>query len=154
MVGPIQIANETKSVLGRQRLKLSVSVTSNAAACDEQIRIFVKVENRSTMVVNHLKVTLRRIERIQKFDHKGRQSMATDTLKVHRQEYYQGQIFPLPAESNYSGELVYKVPKGLKATNTSQPGIFEREYDLSVQCDLSMRKNLGVRFPLIVVPDP
>lgn len=105
------------------------------------------------MVVQFLKVTLRRIERNQKYDAKGRQIMATDALKVHRQEFYQGSIFPLPAESNYSGDLLYTIPHGLKPTNLAQPGVFEREYDLSVQCELSMRKNLSVRFPVVVGPD-
>ena len=99
-----------------------------------------------------LKVTLRRIEKNQKYDAKGRQVMATDALKIHKQEFYQGSMFPLPAESNYTGELLYTIPHGLKPTNVAQRGVFEREYDLSVQCVLSMRKNLSVRFPLVIGP--
>ena len=62
----------------------------------------------------------------------------------------QGSIFPLPAENNYSGEVIYTVPRRLKPTNMYQRGVFEREYDLTVSCDLSMRKNLKVRFPVVI----
>lgn len=146
----IQIANETKSVLARQRLKLAVCLQNNLIRPGENIKIHVKVENRSTMVVNFLKLTLRRIERTRKFDSKGREVMAVDAIKVHRQEFYQGSMFPLPAEANYTGELLYQVPSGLRATNMFQRGIFEREYDMCIECDLSMRKNLKVRFEVII----
>ena len=152
IIGPIQITNETKSLM-RQKLRMAVSVDNNLVFPGDKLKISVKIENRSTLVIQLLKVTLRRIEKTQKYDAKGRQVMATDALKIHRQEFYQGSIFPLPAESNYSGDLVYNIPKGLKPTNLSQRGIYEREYDLSVQCDISMRKNLKVRFPLIIGPE-
>ena len=102
------------------------------------------------MVVNKLKVTLRRIERYQRYDAKNRIVMMSDAVKIHRQEFYQGSIFPLPAESNYTGELIYQIPNALKPTNESQREVFERTYDLSVQCGLSMHKNLSVRLPLVV----
>ena len=102
------------------------------------------------MVVNFLKVILRRIEKSQKYDNKGKLTMSSDVVRVHRQEFYQGSIFPLAAESNYAGEIIYTIPNGLRPTNTYQIGVFEREYDLSIQCDLSLHKNLKVRFPLIV----
>ena len=149
---PIQLSNETKSLL-RQRLRISVTVKNNLVFPGDKLQIGVKVENRSTMIVQMLKVTLRRLEKAQKYDAKGRQVMGVDTLKVHRQEFYQGSIFPLAAESNYSGELIYTIPHGLKPTNLAQVGLFEREYDMSVQCELSMRKNLSVRFPVVIGPE-
>lgn len=149
---PIQIANETKSLIQRQTLRLAVSVKNNLVFPGDKLKIYVKVDNRSSMVVNFMKVTLRKLEREQKYDHKGRLILANNATKIHRQEFYQGSIFPLTAENNYTGELLYTIPHGLAPTNTSQPGVFEREYDLSVQCDLSRRKNLKVRFPLVIGP--
>jgi hypothetical protein len=148
MLGPVQVSNETKSLLGRQKLILAISIKSNVVYPNDRLTIYIKVDNRSTMVVNSIKVTLRRIERVQRFDSRGKSVISTDIVKVDKQEYFQGGIFPLPAESNYTGELTYHFPSSLKPTNLFQRGVFEREYDMSVQCIISMHKNLKVRFPI------
>ena len=150
VTGPVQVSNETKSLLGRQKLILAVSVKSNVVLPNERLTIYIKVDNRSTMVVDSIKVSMRRIERMQKFDSKGKNIMTNDVVKVDKQEYFQGGIFPLPAESNYTGEIVYHIPADLRPTNLFQRGVFEREYDLTVQCQISMRNNLKVRFPVVV----
>ena len=85
----VHVTNETKSALGRQKLILSVSVQSNLGIPGEKLIIHVKVENRSTMVVNMLRVVLRRIERFQRFDKKGRQVMGVDAIKVDKEDFYQ-----------------------------------------------------------------
>jgi hypothetical protein len=140
-------------LIQRQRLRLAVSVKNNLVFPGDKLKIYIKVDNRSSLTVNFMKVTLRKIEREQRMDHKGRSTFETDVAKLHRQEFYQGSIFPLSAESNYTGELLYTIPHGLVPTNTSQPGVFEREYDLSVECNLTRRKNLKVRFPLVIGPN-
>jgi hypothetical protein len=57
----------------------------------------------------------------------------------------------LPAESNYNGEVKFRIPCPLDATNTFSKGQFEREYDMGVKLDVAMRsKKLKVRFPVII----
>ena len=143
----IQIANETKSLLGRQKLVLSVSLQSNLVYPKDRIKLYVKVDNRSGMVVNLLRVILRKIERTLGSE---TPTLITNVVEVTSQDYTQGTVFPLPGESNYSGELIFGIPYGLRPTNLYQPGVLEREYDLTVECDLSFQKNLKVRFPITI----
>jgi hypothetical protein len=143
----IQIANETKSLLGRQKLVLSVSLQSNLVYPKERIKLYVKVDNRSGMAVNLLRVILRRIERTLAGENP---TFVTNVGVVSSQDFTQGEVFPLPGESNYSGELLFVIPYGLRPTNLFQPGVLEREYDLTVECDLSYHKNLKVRFPITI----
>ena len=148
------MSNETKSIIGRQKLILNVSIQHNVVHAGDRVKIYVKVDNRSTMVVNFIKVVLRRIVRRVRFDSRGKSSMQIDCDKLVKEEYYQGGIFPLPAESNYNGEVELPIPRPLEPTNTYLKGEFEREYDVSVQLDIAMRKkNLKVRFPIIIDRD-
>ena len=111
------MSNETKSIIGRQKLILNVSIQHNVVHAGDRVKIYVKVDNRSTMVVNFIKVVLRRIVRRVRFDSRGKSSMQIDCDKLVKEEYYQGGIFPLPAESNYNGEDELPIPRRPRGTS-------------------------------------
>ena len=69
---------------------------------------------------------------------------------VRREEFYQGSIFPLQAESNYKGEVQFAIPPNLPGTNLQHAGFFERDYDLKVECILPLRANLAVYLPIVI----
>jgi MIT (microtubule interacting and transport) domain/Arrestin (or S-antigen), C-terminal domain len=148
---PITVSNKTKSLMGRKVLHMTATLMSGMVACGEKAELCVEVINESTMVVEYLKVTLRSHTRKAVTDSKGRNTMDKAKDVVRREEFYQGSIFPLQAESNYKGTIHFAVPPDLPVTNLQHAGFFEREYDLKIECVLSMRSNLIVYMPIALI---
>ena len=109
----IQIANETKPTKSAERLRLSVSVKNNYVYPGESLLIFIKVDNRSPTHVQCIRVALRQMERAQTLNANQKPVQSDYADVVHQEDFYQD-IFPLPAGSNYSGELSFYVPNHLK----------------------------------------
>ena len=146
----ILVQNTTKSHVGRKPLMLKAKLMNNAVHPGDKVRIYVEVHNRSTMVVRNLKVTMRRHTRNLKQDEKGKSSLRAEKHDVRSNEYWQGAVFPLPAEADYKGHIEFDIPVDVVLTNLEHRGYFEREYDLKLECVLSLHNNLAVYIPVIV----
>eukprot|EP01102_Stenamoeba_stenopodia_P009228 TRINITY_DN271_c0_g1_i2.p1 TRINITY_DN271_c0_g1~~TRINITY_DN271_c0_g1_i2.p1 ORF type:complete len:497 (-),score=131.35 TRINITY_DN271_c0_g1_i2:314-1804(-) len=138
--GPITVKKSTKKLAGLRAgtIALEATVKTNIVKAGDQVNISLFVDNRSSSIVNCMKVKFVRVS--------GKIGKDSRKMILSRQEYYQGSIFPLQAENSYRGDVIFPIPKDQQLLIPHTPCSFY----FVVEADLPMTKNLKVKVPLIL----
>ena len=146
----IRVENTRVGNLDRKPMYLTAKMSDNLVKIEERVRIYVEVRNQSSTSVKCLKLKLRRIIKNLKTESSGKNSLKIEKEDIKSVDFYQGAVFPLPAEADYKGYLEFDIPKGLMETNVEHKGYFEREYEFKLECVISLNRNLPVYIPIVV----
>ena len=146
----IRVENQRTGNLDRKPMYLTAKMSDNLVKPEERVRIYVEVRNQTSTSVKCLKLKLRRIIKNLKTESSGKNSLKIEKEDIKSIDYYQGAVFPLPAEADYKGYVEFDVPKGLMETNVEHKGYFEREYEFKLECVMTLHRNLPVYIPIVV----
>jgi hypothetical protein len=169
----IIVQNSRTGHLERKPMYLTAKLENNEIRPQQRVRLYVEVQNQSSMVIKHLRVSFRRILRNLRTDDKGKNTLRTDKELVKVSDFWQGAVFPLPAEADYKGYLEFDIPRNVPPTNLEHRGFFERvsnhfspafpeaecpfsffqEYELKLECVVTLKRNLAVYIPVVVVDE-
>ena len=129
---------------------LTAKMSDNLVRPEERVKIYVEVRNQSSTPIKCLKLKLRRIIKNLKTESSGKNSLKVEKEDIKSIDFYQGSVFPLPAEADYKGYVEFDIPKALMETNVEHKGYFEREYEFKLECVLQYHRNLPVYIPIVV----
>lgn len=138
--GPITVKKSTKKLAGLRAgtIALEATIKTNIIKAGDQVSIALFVDNRTSSIVNCMKVKFVRVS--------GKLGKDSKKMILSRQEYYQGSIFPLQAENSYRGDVVFPIPRDQQLLIPHTPCTFY----FVVEADLPMTKNLKAKIPLIL----
>lgn len=138
--GPITVKKSMKKLAGLRAgtIALEATIKTNIIKAGDQVSIAVFVDNRTSSIVNCMKVKFVRVS--------GKVGKDSKKMILSRQEYYQGSIFPLQAENSYRGDVLFPIPRDQQLLIPHTPCTFY----FVVEADLPMTKNLKAKIPLIL----
>eukprot|EP01090_Pellita_catalonica_P018881 TRINITY_DN6243_c0_g1_i1.p1 TRINITY_DN6243_c0_g1~~TRINITY_DN6243_c0_g1_i1.p1 ORF type:complete len:299 (+),score=28.47 TRINITY_DN6243_c0_g1_i1:84-899(+) len=131
-------------------ISINVSLQDTLVHPGETVPLLVTIKNSSKAVVKMVRVVLTQIDSTHEVDTLGFKNTKRRVTEVYEQSFLQGNKFPLHPHLDYTGEILFPIPVGIKPSEVSITGAYCREYFIAVVADAHRHKKPRVELPVTI----